>query len=88
MQGDASLLEDWDYCEYHKFAPKASNNVWKVFTTPKKDLITSLQLHWRYRCYFPLSNTDVRELQRISVQKSLGLAASRLIIQNQFPRSP
>ena len=64
MRDDASPLEGWDYYEYIRFAPKATNDVMGSFFFFLRDAllrfcrrIKDINIHFR------LFNVDARELR-------------------------
>lgn len=83
MRDDASPLEGWDYHEYIKFAPKATNDVMGSFFFFLRDrLLRFCQRIKDLNIHFRLLNVDARELpdhlsteesqfDRIEVGKSL-----------------
>lgn len=72
MKDDASPLEGWDYYEYRKFAPKASNDVMGSFYFFLRDMLSRFCNRVRdIDVHFQLFNVDVRELPRhLSTQES------------------
>ena len=72
IKDDASPLEGWDYYEYIKFAPKATNNIMGGFFFFLRN--TLLRFCKRIKdidIYFRLFNIDARELpDHLSTEKS------------------
>ena len=63
MKDDASPLEGWDYYEYIKFAPKATNNVMGSFFFFLRDrLLRFCERIKDIDICFQLFNVDAREL--------------------------
>lgn len=63
MKDDASLLEGWDYDEYIRFAPKATNDVVGSFFFFLRDTLLRFCRHIKdIDIHFRLFNVDAREL--------------------------
>ena len=72
MKDDASPFEDWDYNEYIRFAPKATNDVTgSIFFFLRDTLLRFSQRIKDLNIHFRLLNIDARALpDHLSMQES------------------
>jgi hypothetical protein len=72
MKDDVSPLKGWDYHEYIRFAPKATNNVIGSFFFFLRDMLLCFCKRIKdINIYFRLFNIDARELpDHLSIEES------------------